>query len=74
MDWVCIEHNSCLTGQLVQVALIGIIADHPAMVKMAGFADKSHNEAPCTKCRVTKEHMFLDEALHGRKWHAGISN
>jgi hypothetical protein len=49
----------------VCVMLVGIVADHPAMVKMAGFADKGHNEAPCSKCTVKKENMFSDKALHG---------
>jgi hypothetical protein len=44
----------------VRVALVGIIADHPAMCKLCGFADHSHNIAPCTKCKVTRAEMFSD--------------
>lgn len=52
-----------MLGRLVRVVLLGIVADHPAMVKLAGFADKTHNEAPCSKCTVSLEDMFSDEAL-----------
>ncbi|KAF8840022.1 hypothetical protein BDN67DRAFT_996960 [Paxillus ammoniavirescens] len=46
---------------------------------MCGFADHSHNNAPCPKCTVTQENLFTDEALrndehndffeqHGARW------
>ncbi|KAF8497696.1 hypothetical protein JB92DRAFT_1014720 [Gautieria morchelliformis] len=38
------------------------------MVKLAGFADKNHAEAPCTKCHVNQAHLFSDEALRGGMW------
>jgi len=59
--------QAILKGQLVRVTLLGIICDHPAMCKMCGFADKLHNEVPCTKCVVPFVHLFNDECLQGRE-------
>jgi len=50
-------------GIPVRVALVGIIADHPAMVKICGFADHGHSISPCTKCTVSQEDIFTDESL-----------
>ncbi|KIJ09902.1 hypothetical protein PAXINDRAFT_86800, partial [Paxillus involutus ATCC 200175] len=50
-------------GRRVRVVLLGVICDHPAMCKMCGFADHGHNEAPCPKCKVTKQDLFSDESL-----------
>lgn len=55
--------NSCNSGIRVRVALVAIIADHPAMCKLCGFADHSHNAAPCTKCRVPRSKMFSTKSL-----------
>ncbi|KAJ7059203.1 hypothetical protein C8F01DRAFT_1370784 [Mycena amicta] len=50
-------------GILIRVALVAIIADHPAMCKLCGFADHAHGEAPCTKCYVTHDHLFTEKSL-----------
>lgn len=50
-------------GRRLRAALVGIVCDHPAMCKMSGFAEKNHNAAPCTKCKVRLEEMFTDAAL-----------
>ncbi|KAJ7305462.1 hypothetical protein DFH08DRAFT_825153 [Mycena albidolilacea] len=50
-------------GIRLRVALIAIIADHPAMCKLCGFADHRHNEAPCTKCDVPRDERFSEKAL-----------
>jgi hypothetical protein len=50
-------------GRLVRVALLGVVCDHPAMCKVGGFADQSHNEAPCCKCHVDQASIFSDESL-----------
>jgi hypothetical protein len=50
-------------GIRVRVALVAIIADHPALCKLCGFADHSHNNAPCTKCCVSRENIFTDKSL-----------
>ncbi|KAJ7776024.1 hypothetical protein DFH07DRAFT_732070, partial [Mycena maculata] len=39
---------------------------HPAMCKLCGFADHSHNDAPCTKCKVTRESMFPSHSLRNK--------
>lgn len=52
----------------MRVALVAIIADHPAMCKLCGFADHSHNEAPCTKCKVSKAELFTDKSLRNGKF------
>lgn len=43
-----LNQSNVISGIRLRVALVGIIADHPAMCKLCGFADHSHNEAPCT--------------------------
>lgn len=55
--------QSTYSGIRVRVALVGIIADHPAMCKLCGFADHSHNKAPCTKCHVPRSEMFSEQSL-----------
>jgi hypothetical protein len=50
-------------GQRVQVVLLGVVCDHPAMCKLSGFADHSHNNAPCSKCHISQDDMFSDESL-----------
>jgi len=50
-------------GRLVCVALLSVICDHPAMCKVGGFADHSHNEAPCCNCHVNQASIFSDESL-----------
>ncbi|CAK5266228.1 unnamed protein product, partial [Mycena citricolor] len=50
----------------VRVALISIIADHPAMCKIAGFADHGHKNAPCHKCKVCKAEMFTAASLQNK--------
>jgi hypothetical protein len=47
----------------VRVALVAIIADHPAMCKLCGFADKNHNAFPCPKCKVSQADFFSDKSL-----------
>lgn len=42
-------------GRLVRVVLIAVICDHPALCRVCGFADKNHNNAPCTKCKITQK-------------------
>ncbi|KAJ7443281.1 hypothetical protein FB451DRAFT_1190185 [Mycena latifolia] len=54
-------------GIRLRVALVGISADHPAMCKLCGFADHSHNEAPCTKCKVPRHEMFTNKSLRNGK-------
>jgi hypothetical protein len=49
--------------------LVAIIADHPAMVKLCGFADHSHNVAPCTKCMVSQKDLFTEESLRNGNVH-----
>ncbi|TFK52768.1 hypothetical protein OE88DRAFT_1296612 [Heliocybe sulcata] len=51
------------TGRLVRVFLLAIVADHPAMCKLCGFADHRHKEAPCTKCHVPHDELFSEESL-----------
>lgn len=53
------------------MALVGIIADHPAMCKLCGFADHSHHEAPCTKCTVPRHEMFTQKSLKNREFENG---
>lgn len=48
------------------MALLAVVCDHPAMCKMGGFADHSHNEAPCNKCHVDQASIFSDESLQNR--------
>ncbi|KAI0309474.1 hypothetical protein OF83DRAFT_1158491, partial [Amylostereum chailletii] len=52
-------------GILVRFVLLGIVCDHPAMCKMGGFADHRHDKAPCTKCKVTRDELYTDDALRG---------
>lgn len=33
------------------------------MCKMCGFADHSHKNSPCPKCKVTQDEIFSDESL-----------
>ncbi|KAJ7626770.1 hypothetical protein B0H17DRAFT_1286173 [Mycena rosella] len=47
----------------MRVALVAVIADHPVMCKLCGFADHSHKVAPCTKCKVPHDKLFTDESL-----------
>lgn len=44
---------------------LGIVCNHLAMCKMAGFADKSHKVHPCMKCHTTLETMFDDKWMTG---------
>ncbi|KIJ57838.1 hypothetical protein HYDPIDRAFT_171515, partial [Hydnomerulius pinastri MD-312] len=53
-------------GRRVRVVLLGVICDHPAMCKMCGFADHGHKNAPCPKCKVSKEKLFSDESLSNK--------
>jgi hypothetical protein len=55
-------------GRLVRVALVAVICDHPAMCKIAGFADKNHLSAPDTKCTVSQNDLFSDAALRNGKY------
>lgn len=65
-DGILVPDQSHASGfRRLRVALIGLICDHPAMCKVCGFADKNHNEDPCTKCKATKKNMYTDEALRG---------
>ncbi|KAG1781452.1 hypothetical protein EV702DRAFT_1192945 [Suillus placidus] len=50
-------------GYHVHMALLAAVCDHPAMCKMGGFADHSHNKAPCNKCHVDQASIFSDESL-----------
>ncbi|KAI0026577.1 hypothetical protein K488DRAFT_32337, partial [Vararia minispora EC-137] len=50
-------------GILLELVLIGIIADHPCMCKLGGVADHAHKAAPCTNCKTTRAGMYTDEAL-----------
>ena len=52
-------------GRLVRVMLLGVVADHPAMVKVSGFADHNHNVCPCTKCKEKKDSLYAAKALKG---------
>jgi hypothetical protein len=52
-----------ISGIRVRVALVTIIADHPAMCKLGGFADHGHNTLPCPKCTVTREPLFSRKSL-----------
>jgi predicted Zn-ribbon and HTH transcriptional regulator len=54
-------------GKLVRVALVLIIADHPAMCKLCGFADHSHDATPCTKCEVSHDEFFTEVSLRNGK-------
>ena len=45
--------------------LLGVVADHPAMVKVSGFADHNHNVCPCTKCKEKKDSLYAAKALKG---------
>lgn len=51
------------TGRRVHLVLLGVVCDHPAMCKLSGFADHSHNTAPCSKCTVSQEDLFSDQSL-----------
>ncbi|EJF56722.1 hypothetical protein DICSQDRAFT_70886 [Dichomitus squalens LYAD-421 SS1] len=51
-------------GRRMRVALVCTCADHPAMCKAAGFADKSHLNAPCTQGITDANHMYSDECLN----------
>ncbi|KAF7367179.1 hypothetical protein MSAN_00977800 [Mycena sanguinolenta] len=62
-DGIIIHPPEHPNGIRVRVALIGIIADHPAMCKLCGFADHGHTEAPCTKCEVSRGERFTEMAL-----------
>ena len=53
----------CYTGRLVRVILLGVIADHPAMVKVCGLADHGHCAAPCHKCEADRELLFTVQGL-----------
>lgn len=33
------------------------------MCKMCGFADHSHKNSPCPKCKVTQDELFSDKSL-----------
>ncbi|KAG2742653.1 hypothetical protein P692DRAFT_20879248 [Suillus brevipes Sb2] len=50
-------------GRRVRLILLGVVCDHPAMCKLSGFADHSHNTAPCSKCTVSQEDLFSDQSL-----------
>ncbi|KAG1908158.1 uncharacterized protein F5891DRAFT_1179677 [Suillus fuscotomentosus] len=50
-------------GRRVRVVLLGVVCDHPAMCKMCGFADHSHKNSLCPKCKVTQDELFSDESL-----------
>jgi hypothetical protein len=52
-----------LSGIRERVALVAIIADHPAMCKICGFADHRHNAAPCPKCTVSHGELFSLKSL-----------
>ncbi|TBU44114.1 hypothetical protein BD309DRAFT_815173, partial [Dichomitus squalens] len=52
-------------GRRMRVAVVCTCADHPAMCKAAGFADKSHNKAPCTQGDVDSDNLYSDECLKG---------
>jgi predicted Zn-ribbon and HTH transcriptional regulator len=52
-----------ISGIRVRVVLVAIIADHPAMCKICGFADHAHNTDPCTKCTVPHDRLFSDKSL-----------
>ncbi|KAJ7205556.1 hypothetical protein GGX14DRAFT_568891 [Mycena pura] len=53
-------------GKRVRVALVAIIADHPAMCKLCGFADHSHKTMPCTKCEVSHDDLLTDKSLRNK--------
>lgn len=54
---------------------MGIIADHPAMCKLCGFADHGHAVSPCPKCHVPQSELFSDQSLQdGILLIAGVSN
>ncbi|TFK81258.1 hypothetical protein K466DRAFT_502435 [Polyporus arcularius HHB13444] len=59
------KRDSRPAGRCCRVALVCTCADHPAMCKVGGFADKGHNNAPCTQGTVKTADMFSDECLSG---------
>ncbi|KAH9858844.1 hypothetical protein C2E23DRAFT_880266 [Lenzites betulinus] len=52
-------------GRRCRVVVICACTDHPAMCKVGGFADKSHNEVPCTAGTTSTKDMYSDECLQG---------
>ncbi|KAF7346894.1 hypothetical protein MVEN_01441600 [Mycena venus] len=68
-DGIIINPPEHPNGIRLRVALIAIIADHPAMCKLCGFADHRHNEAPCTKCEVPRDERFSEKALRNGDEH-----
>jgi hypothetical protein len=59
-------------GRLVQVVLLGIVCDHPAMCKMSGLADHGHKGVPCGKCTVTHDELSSDKAIKNGMYLSGI--
>jgi hypothetical protein len=51
------------TGRLLRVILLALVCDHPAMCKIAGFADHAHKAAPCPKCKVTQANLFSEASM-----------
>ncbi|KAI0366608.1 hypothetical protein BV20DRAFT_913843, partial [Pilatotrama ljubarskyi] len=52
-------------GRRCRVVVICTCADHPAMCKASGFADKSHHQAPCTAGRTKVDDLYSDTCLAG---------
>ncbi len=54
----------------MRVVLVCTCADHPAMCKAGGFADKSHHNTPCTQGLISTDEMYSDECLSGGTSHS----
>ncbi|KAJ7744275.1 hypothetical protein DFH07DRAFT_925148 [Mycena maculata] len=62
-EGILVETPEHPDGIRVRVALVAIIADHPAMCKLCGFADHGHKAVPCTKCTVSHDELFTEKSL-----------
>jgi hypothetical protein len=51
-------------GRLLRGALLALINDHPAMCKVAGFADHAHKAAPCPKCGITHDGLCTEASIN----------
>ncbi|KAJ7937539.1 hypothetical protein B0H13DRAFT_2302706 [Mycena leptocephala] len=60
-DGILVETPEYPNGLRVRVALVPIIAGHPAMCKLCGFANYGHSAASCPKCKALSSGLLIAE-------------
>lgn len=52
-------------GRLVKAVILAVSCDHPALCKVAGFADHGHALAFCPKCKAPRSELQTVDGVGG---------